>query len=321
MKGRHISGVALFVLILLASSCKQQTINRTEDGVLFLGSDEASDVVERVVAPGARSIELSGFAGSVHLAATDDDVASFMITRSTRGDSPQQARDNLNGLDIEEVGDETRYRYNFKAENKVMSRYDVIGTVPTATPVRIRWASGEIRIEGLAGHIDVQNQHGDVEYSGAAASVKIRTRNGGIAARFESADPSANYVLATANGDADAEVRSDASLHIEASTSAGTINTGPMLFASEEYAPMDAGASFKGRLGQGTGRLTITTHHGSIDLLPFVYVPPAVTAPDSAATPTDTLAAPGEPAVSTPDTAVATVDSVASSSVPVDSLR
>ena len=337
MKAKHFTCAALFASILFAGACQEPSVNRSEDGLLFLGSEETSDVVERVIAPGSRSLILEGFAGSLTLSASDSDVARLTITRTARGDSPEEAASELTRLDIEETGDETSYRYHFTASDQAMSRFDVEGTVPAQTPIRIRWVAGDIALRETAGNVDVQTQHGDIRYSGSAQTVNLRTRNGSVAAKLSSISAETDANLLTANGDVSVGVPPSSSAHIEASTSAGNIITGPIAFVSESLSPMDAGARFQARLGAGEGRVRLATQHGSIDISTFIpevkSVPGDSARIDEADLPqadtviadevnSDTLiAGTKESGTGMADTETAAPDTTAPDSAPVDSLR
>ncbi len=216
MKGQYISLATSIALLAIFSACQEPTINRSEEGVIFLGSDESSDVVERVISPGQRTVVLNGFAGSINLVGSDSDVARFTITRTARGDSPAEAQSQLRNLDIEEVGDELTYRYNFTASQNALSRFDVTGTVPAGTPITIQWVAGNITIDGLSEKVEVQNQHGDVGYFGPSSTVRLRTRNGSAAATLTSTTKTFDVALLTANGDVTAHVSRLASGNIEA---------------------------------------------------------------------------------------------------------
>ncbi len=313
MKAKHLPRAALVATFFALSACQQPSINRSEDGLLFLGSHEASDVVERVIAPGNRSLLLEGFAGTVRLTGTDSDVARFEITRTARGDSPAEAQSQLQNLQIEEVGDETSYRYRFAASENAMSRFDVVGTVPATTEMRIRWVAGDVELDGLSGDVDVQSQHGSLSYIGSGSIVHLRTRNGSVRASLGSVSAGSDVDLLTANGDIVAALPASASTHLEASTSAGSIATGTIAFASESYSAMDAGARFEGRLGEGAGRVAIRTQHGSVEI--SAYVPPVkdvVAQPDSLGSESPDIPA---------DTVIAEPDSVVETAPAADSLR
>jgi len=315
MKGQYISLATGIALLAIFSACQEPTINRSEEGVLFLGSEESSDVVERVISPGQRRVVLNGFAGSINLVGSDSDVARFTITRTARGDSPAEAQSQLRNLDIEEVGDELTYRYNFTASQNALSRFDVTGTVPKGTPIAIQWVAGNITIDGISGKVEVQNQHGDVGYSGPSSTVRLRTRNGSAAATLTSTANTFDVALLTANGDVSAHVSPLASGNIEATTSAGAISTDSIDFVSESYSPADAGARFRGRLGQGAGQISLATQHGSVSI--SAYVAPAVTPAEAveAAMPEE------EGAQVLPDSLIPATEPVPSSSTPADSLN
>jgi hypothetical protein len=321
MKALRFHGVTFVAMLLLLTACQEPSISRSEGGLLFLGSDEATDVVERVIAPGNRALILDGFGGTVLLTGTDSDVARFEITRRARGDSPAEARAQLQNLNIEEVGDETSYRYQFTASETALSRFDVVGTVPAGTRIRIRWVAGNVTLDGLSGDADVQSQHGNLSYSGAGSIVHLRTRNGSVDAKLAAVSDGSDVDLLTANGDIVAVLPVGASAHVEAGTSAGSISTDQMAFVSETLSPMDAGARFQARLGQGTGRVVLATQHGSIRI--SSYVPEVIereAAADTARAEASTDLAP-DSVIAVPDPVIAVPDSVPGTDATADSLK
>jgi hypothetical protein len=324
MKATHIPFAGILLLVFVLGACREPSISRSEDGLLFLGSDEASDTIERVIAPGGRSLILEGIAGSIRLSGTDSDVARLTVTRRARGDSPEEANSQLRSLDVEETGDETSYRYRFTASDRSLSRFDIEGTVPTDTPIRIRWVAGGVVLREISGDVDVQTQHGGVSYSGPANVVHLRSRNGSVKAQLWEVSAGADVDLLTANGDVSAALPHASSAHVEARTSAGSISTSQMTFVSESLSLMNAGARFQARMGEGAGRVALSTQHGSIDISSFVpdvkeivpgeHVPTLDQVVDIRADTAvaDTVIAESEPA---------TADTMPAEPAPVDSLR
>ena len=276
-----VSSLLFAAPLLLLGACEEQTISRTTEGTLYLGAYEASDVIERVISPGGRRFVLDGYSGSIRISGSMTDVARLSITRRARGDTPSEAQSNLAGLDIEEEGDETAFRYRFSPDKPEISRYDITGELPPDTPLVIRWTSGKIEVEGLGGPVDVHTVNGDVVYAGTSRQLRLQSKNGDVTASLlepprpqspdtlvpaRSASPS--YELVTANGDITASVPTSIDIRVDATTSAGNIRTADMPFVSEKFGPVNAGARFTARLGQGNGRMQLATQHGSVTLRP-----------------------------------------------------
>ena len=334
MKAQTLLSAFLVVSLPFVGGCQEPTISQTEEGVLLLGTDEVSDVVERVTSLGSRTLILEGFAGSVRLTGTDSDVARLSITRAARGDSPEEANEQLGKLVIDELGDELSYRYEFSSSDRFLSQFHVEGTVPSRTPVQIRWTSGDLTLTDVHGPADIQTSHGDVAYSGGSTKVVLRTRNGTADAVLSSAAPTLEAELLTANGDVSASLPPSGSTHVEAATSAGSISVEGITFASQSYSPADAGARFQGRLGEGSGRVSLTTQHGSVNVRAYggpTYVP-SETAPsqvdaDRALGEGDTLGASRDSIEAPPDTIIAADTVITASDVlppsetPADSLK
>ncbi len=268
---RTSSLVFVMSLLLLAGlGCKEPSISRSPEGVLFLGAHEASDTVERVVAPGTRKLILEGHTGNINLTATDADVARLSVTRRARADTPEEAQQKVPGLNIEEEGNEVAFRYRFGADSPETSRFDIVGEIPRTTPVVVNWRSGAISVESFAENVEVRTVNGDVEFRGSSPRIVLHTRNGDISAAIERVPQatigSSSIELISANGDVSAAIPAAANLRVEAQTSAGTIQSGSFPFVSEKLSPVGAGARFQARLGEGTGLLKLSTQHGSVSI-------------------------------------------------------
>lgn len=278
MRLRSASTAALSTLLILSIGCKEQEVSRTSEGTLYVGAYESTDVVERVVSPGARKLILEGHAGTVSLQAGDTDVARLSITRKARGNSPSEASENLAGLDIIEEGDELAFRYRFAAKKPELSRYVVTGVIPASTPLTIEWTSGSISLDGFAEDVDVRTVNGDVGFVGTSSNVRLQSRNGDVRGAVFGAPVSpadtlrpipavtASYEFTTANGDVVTTIPSSLNVHVDALTSAGEIRTANLPFVDEQFGSVNAGARFTARLGAGNGQLKLATQHGSVHI-------------------------------------------------------
>ncbi len=280
------------ILLMGGAGCKEPSLSRSPEGVLSLGAHEASDTIERVVAPGVRNLILEGHTGNIYLTATDANVARLSVTRRTRADTPEEAEQKLQRLNVEEEGNETAFRYRFAADSPETSRFDIVGEIPRATPVVVNWRSGVVSVESFAESVEVRTVNGDIEFHGSSPRIAVHTRNGDISATIESAPqttaPRSNMEFVSANGDVTALIPANANVRLEATTSAGTIRAGALPFSSEKFSVVGAGARFHARLGDGSGLVKLATQHGSIVVGRFEAAATEDAAPGA---PSDTTAA------------------------------
>ncbi|HMB89748.1 MAG TPA: DUF4097 family beta strand repeat-containing protein [Rhodothermales bacterium] len=261
---------AAFVLVVMVSlaACqgKDAGVSQTEEGQLVLGEEEQTDVVERAVAIGARTLVLDGYRGTITLNGTDDRTASLTFTKHARGRDAEAAAKALERVSLEEEGDETKYEYVMRARDPNLTSVDITGEVPRNTNVDIRLESGNVRLSGVSGPMVVKVEGGDVQIAGAANNVDVEVRNGSIDLGVYRVAAGSTIELRTTNGHLGLTLPASSSTKIEARTSAGTITTEGLTFAERQLNPDGAGARFQGSLGQGGTTIMLRTENGNVSL-------------------------------------------------------
>lgn len=245
---------------------QQPDVSQTQEGNLVLGQSEVVNEMNRAVAPDGRPLVLTGFNGTVRLDGTDGDVARLTVVERGRGQDDAAARTVLEGLQLEERGDASRYEYVMRSKQPARSEMDVRGTVPREAELRIRYESGAVALSGVEGPVDVEHESGNVRIAGAASSVRVDIRNGSIHVGMQQLLPSARVELRTSNGDLTLAVPEDAAAQIVAETQAGSINVQGLQFESRRLEPQGAGARFEAQLGAGNTTVDLRTENGTITL-------------------------------------------------------
>lgn len=317
---KRLRWMLVVVLVVGLVGCGQQDqpqdVSQTQEGDLVLGQSEVVNEMNRAVAPNGRPLVLTGFNGTVRLDGTDSAVARLTFTERGRGRDDAAARTVLEGLQLEERGDASRYEYVMRSKQPARSEVDMRGTVPRDTELRIRYESGAVALSGVEGPIDVEHESGNVQVDGAASSVRVDIRNGSIQVGMQQLLPSARVELHTSNGDLTLAVPEGAAAQIVAQTQAGSINVQDLQFESRRLEPQGAGARFEAQLGAGNTTVDLRTENGTITLRGRQPAP-LVPADSMNIEPVDTTAAPSDTLPPAPADTAAPTDTV----MPADTSR
>ena len=165
---------------------QQQDVSQTQEGDLVLGQSEVVNELNRAVAPDGRPLVLTGFNGTVRLDGTDSSVARLTFIKRGRGQDDAAARDVLDGVQLVERGNTSRFEYVMRSQQSARSEVDVRGTVPREAELRIGYESGAVALSGVEGPIDVEHQSGNVQIvrelrvdcDGDAVLMKVEQRGG-----------------------------------------------------------------------------------------------------------------------------------------------
>ena len=262
---KNILVLALFGL-LWAGCGGEPEVSQTQEGRLVLGESEVTAEVTRGVVPGARTLVLDGFDGSVELTAAAGEAAALTFIKRARGDSDADAREMLEDVQIAEEGDEQTYRFSLQTDRPEQTSVDVRGAIPPQTALRIEMTSGSVSLSGVDGPIQVTNENGNVRIAGAGESVSVQTQAGAVDVGLRLLPARASVNLRTANGDVTLGLPAEASARIEAETQVGDIRVQGLDFTDRRLRPEGAGASFTGRLGAGNANVELHTQNGAITL-------------------------------------------------------
>ncbi|HHP7238809.1 DUF4097 family beta strand repeat-containing protein [Longibacter sp.] len=297
LRDRHLPAIAGLFLIFVLSGCEPSGTSDVvtgADGKARVGPAVETESVQRAVAPGDRTLVLKGFRGSILLEGTDSNTADLEFIKRGLGGDEGEARESLNGIRVTEEGTSSEYTFSVEAADESRSAADLRGRIPSGVKLRVEHAAGPVSMIGVKGPIRVEHQHGEVDIRGAAASVNVEIQNGDVSVEFDRLPTDATVNLSTANGDMMMAVPPDASLQVEAETSAGDIFVRGLVFDPQRFAPLRAGARYIAQRGAGDVSATLRTENGSIvirdapGVLPDGATPADTAAADTAGAPSDT---------------------------------
>jgi hypothetical protein len=131
--------------------------------------------------------------------------------------------------------------------------------------VGVHSASGSLRIEKVTGEVHANTASGDVAVKQIRGSVNAETASGDVVVEITKLEGSGRSMkITTASGDVNAKLPANPDVEVEMSTISGSIHTDfPIQVQTPEYGP---GQSARGRLGNGTYNLHMTTVSGDIHL-------------------------------------------------------
>lgn len=271
MRFSRLCVVSLVVLVVGGglAACQRSgppDVDRTEEGVMRLGSVEVVDTVSRTVALNDRLLVLEGLRGSVHLTGADPSTADLSFIRRGRGDRREAAQSVLEGISITERGTDREYTYTLSAEKDAYAAVDLRGRVPRETELQIDRLSGPVHLEGVEGMLTIEHEHGAVDVEGASAPVEMTLKDGDVQVDFQTVPVEGSSLLQTGNGDIHLRLPAEASAQIDARTNAGLIRTQGLSFTAEQFAPIDAGARYTAQLGTDGPPIELRTQNGSITI-------------------------------------------------------
>lgn len=136
-----------------------------------------------------------------------------------------------------------------------------IGLSDCAGSAALQTVSGDAEI-GLDGDLSVTSVSGDVSADVAnARNVVVHSTSGDVAVAVASAAPAPQLALVSISGDVELSLPDGISATLEAVTTSGDIDCDRELADAERK-----GRRLAGRLGEGAGRITVTTTSGDISI-------------------------------------------------------
>jgi RNA polymerase sigma factor (sigma-70 family) len=249
----------------------------------------------------APTVILETFNGGINVAVGEGNTVKVEVTKQTRAESDEAAKDLLKKIELttEQDGDTIRVKatgpkkhpprtsLGASAELKVPKGAKLqlrtangrIGVAGGTGEARLTTANGRVTVKDHPGALNVQTANGRIEVQGGQGSLQLRTANGRIIVQAKDAKLTAqtsnsrieftgtlaegNHILHTSNGRVVVTLPADTNFKVKASTSNGRVTS--------DFKVQTTGKARKNRLEGQTGEnpkisLDIHTANGGIAL-------------------------------------------------------
>jgi hypothetical protein len=128
----------------------------------------------------------------------------------------------------------------------------------------INTASGDVLVKDVSGHVDASTASGQMRVRGAAGTVSARSASGDVDVEMTRLDGNQRMEFSSASGDVNVRLPVNIDADVELSTATGEVKTNfPLAVESERHGP---GQRARGRLGNGSRRLQISSASGNVSL-------------------------------------------------------
>jgi hypothetical protein len=260
--------LTLITALALASCGGGSDVEVGPGGELLSGSERATSLEARGVDLAGRTLVLDGFAGTIRVIGVDAGApARLNFERVARGRTPVAAQSRLEGITLEESGDAETYTYRTRAPRPEGLEVNVEAQVPRDAGLVIRLDAGAVHLDNLSGDIEATLASGPVRAAGVGGRrVILQTESGALEAGAAALPAGAEWRLQTRAGAITLALPPRASTAVDAETRTGTIRVGGLDFADRSLERSGVGMRFRGRLGEGDGRIELRTDVGAIRL-------------------------------------------------------
>jgi hypothetical protein len=210
-----------------------------------------------------------------------ESVAVVTVTKKAGGLTIEDAKDALAAIDVsvKPIGDGGKdiawqWRTGPKPSWSAEVEYSV--DAPASLALDAQTHNGSVTIAGVGADVQVSTHNGSVKVQSSGGRLRVETHNGAIDASYAGGE----VVLLTHNGEVDADLSRCKSVagEIDSYNGSITLSVGKELSADMCCSTYNGGihcdAPYKvqhssrgeltGRLGEGGGKLTVSTHNGGI---------------------------------------------------------
>jgi hypothetical protein len=250
---RHSLLLSLVAIAALGSACGYPSFQAKKTVELTLPTASVSRLL--CTSHNGR-IEVSGDA-----AATSINLKAEM---SVRGSTQEEADANLNLLEVgQEQNDGTLKvwgKYPTGSLNNRSPSFSFTMTVPARMHLELESHNGGLTARGTDGPIRLETHNGDIDAKVATGKVEAETHNGSVELAIGGTGK-LDGTVTSHNGGIRVGITGERGATIEAATHNGSIKAGAKV--AEAAATR---TSLRGRIGDGSGKLVITTHNGNVTI-------------------------------------------------------
>ncbi|MBP8299623.1 MAG: DUF4097 family beta strand repeat protein [Planctomycetes bacterium] len=181
---------------------------------------------------------------------------------SVRGYSQGEADDNLRLMSVGQDAKKEALRifgnYPVGSLNNRSPSFTFTMKVPQNVQVKATSHNGDIRVTGTRGNQSLNSHNGDIEGSLHGNRIEAQSHNGRVVLQITT-EGQVDGTIESHNGNVEVQFAEKATTTLAASTHNGSIEPGGQI--------KDANigrSSLRGRIGDGKGSLTVSTHNGDV---------------------------------------------------------
>jgi len=225
----------------------------------------ASKVLEaEIPAVDVQQLVCESHNGDIEAAGAPTETIVLRVEMSVRGMTQEEAEANLLLLELgrEKVGDRLRLfgKHPAHALDNRSPSFRFVLTVPARLNLQLGSHNGDLVARGVGGKLAATTHNGRIQADLAGTEVALQSHNGDVQLRLEGVGR-VDGTVETHNGEVGITFASGRSATIAVTTHSGRITT------NGQVGVLDEGrSSLRGKVGDGTGELKVTTHNGGIDL-------------------------------------------------------
>lgn len=224
------------------------------------GRERAEDTWTRTYSITAGGlIDVSNVNGRIAVVAIDGSKVEVSAERTARGSTVEQAKENLNRIEIREEVSADRVKIETRHPRMRGGGTEVkyLLRVPRNVRVRVETVNGEVNVDGVAGPV-MQTVNGQINGTRLSSGAEAETVNGAVNLAFASLDSALK--VETVNGGVEVEVPANAKADISARCTNGGISVGGLQLETLEQNRRRLDAKLNG----GGARIEIETTNGAI---------------------------------------------------------
>lgn len=155
-----------------------------------------------------------------------------------------------------------RIRYRFDSFNSISGDVDISDVTGE---VRAKSVSGNVFLKGAQGDVTASSVSGNVEVGGVAGIVNAKSTSGNVQVEIIRLDNAGNMDFGSVSGNVTVRVPGNLDALVEMSALSGDLRSDfPIQIEKKEFGP---GQSARGRLGNGSGRVKMSSISGNLSLL------------------------------------------------------
>ncbi|HZS08688.1 MAG TPA: DUF4097 family beta strand repeat-containing protein [Blastocatellia bacterium] len=155
-------------------------------------------------------------------------------------------------------------KYRFDAISSVSGNVEVSGV---SGELRARSVSGEVKVKSVSGSVNASSVSGDVEVEEVVGAASAKSTSGNVEAAISRLEGGEKIEFASVSGNVQVRLPSNLDAEIDLSTLSGSLRTDfPITIEEARFGP---GRRARGRVGNGSRSLRLSSTSGNVSLLRY----------------------------------------------------